>query len=356
MCTAVFSEKIQPFAGKSRSGSSVFPLKHTLEHFSMYLLLTVFCLLLICCRKEMPTSLKIPAGTFKVAIVLGGKVDDKSRTQNAYEGLLAVSEKLNIPIAYRDNVNQATENEAFRTFAREGYNFIIGFSGQFIPTLEQVARDYPHINFAVTTYYEGNNKNLGGIFFRNEEAGYIAGVIAALKSQTGRIGFIGGVPYSHLTDQLDFYKKGARSINPSIFIEEKWLNTWERHQPTADYTEAMIRQHIDVILSVADEGNFTVAKTAERMGAWVMGSVNNSLMPKPKSLLTYCRQDPSRLILESILLARKGQWEGKQYKYGFKEGAQLLMPFPGTLSKEKLDIVNKCIEQIITGEIEILKS
>lgn len=308
------------------------------------------------CQKNITPALKNKTETFKVAAVLRGKFNDRTWTQNAYEGLLATSEKLNIPVAYRDNIDHSNEEEAFRTFAREGYNFIIGVSGQFLPIMEKVAKDYPAINFAITSYYEGNNKNLGGIFFRNEEAGYIGGVIAALKSKTGRIGFIGGNPYLHLLDQMDFYIKGARSINPSIHIEIKWLNSWDRNQLAKNYTSEMAKEQIDVILSVADEANLTVAETAESLGIWVMGSINNSIKPKPKSLITYCVQDLSRIILESVLLAQKGQWEGKQYKFGFREEVQRLSPFQGSLSQEKQDFVNKCIDQIIMGEIELLKS
>ncbi|HZH34235.1 MAG TPA: BMP family ABC transporter substrate-binding protein, partial [Pyrinomonadaceae bacterium] len=144
-------------------------------------------------------------GKTRVGIVfdIGGK-DDRSFNAAAWEGVVRAEKELGIVL--RD-VEPGTPNNiepAMRAFAERGYDLVIGVGFAQGPIMERVARDYPNINFAIVDGVildkEGNPlPNVASLVFREHEGSYLVGMLAAQKSKTGVIGFLGGmdIPLIH---------------------------------------------------------------------------------------------------------------------------------------------------------------
>jgi basic membrane lipoprotein Med (substrate-binding protein (PBP1-ABC) superfamily) len=328
--------------------------------FSFFLLSCFFCcttFLFLTCQKNgtLSTSTAFTqTDTFKVALVLPSAIDDASWSQAAYEGLMSVAEKLNIQVTIKASVdNKIKQIEVFRAITKEDYDFIIGHGEQFAAVMEEMARAYPHINFALFSYYAGNNQNLGGISFRYEELSYIVGIVAALHTTTGKIGFIGGVPFAHMKDIVHFFEKGVQFINPHYSVDIQWLNSWKDIELGKKLTLEMVNKKIDTLLVLANEANLPIHNLARTQNIKTIGWVKDFYIEVPQAVITSGVQDLSRLFLESILLVQKGKWEGKLYKFGFKEGAHFLAPFRDSLSPEKQTLINSIIDKIIMGEVKL---
>ncbi len=65
--------------------------------------------------------------------------------------------------------------------------------------------------------------NVHGLLFAENEGSYLVGAIAALKSKTGNIGFVGGVQVPLIQKFEAGYVAGAKAINPNIKIQVKYL-------------------------------------------------------------------------------------------------------------------------------------
>src|SRR2546423_12606939 len=153
-------------------------------------------------------------GKVHVGIVfdIGGK-DDRSFNASAWEGVKRAAK--DYPIVLRDvEPGDPTSIEpAMRAFAEKGYDLIIGVGFAQGPIMENVAKDYPNLKFAIIDFVV-EQPNVASLVFKEHEGSYLVGMIAAKKSQTNTIGFIGGmdIPPIHRFEQG--YEEGAKSVNP----------------------------------------------------------------------------------------------------------------------------------------------
>ncbi|HIK53278.1 MAG TPA: BMP family protein, partial [Oscillatoriales cyanobacterium M59_W2019_021] len=176
-----------------------------------------------------PAAIPTRPSNFKVAMVLPGPKNDGSWSQAGYEGLKLIESTLNAQVAYTDNTGKISEEktkEKIRNYAREGYKFVIGHGGEYLEAIEEIAPEFPRTKFSVSTNCPGNNINQGCLSFRGEELGYLTGAIAALKTKTGKVGFVGGIDYPHMKAREILFERGAKSIDPDIEVAVDWLGNW----------------------------------------------------------------------------------------------------------------------------------
>lgn len=200
------------------------------HRMSLIKIISLFTLGIIMSCNVSPMAPELAAtGDFKVAIVLPRSADDGSWSQSGYEGLQRIAKELKARVAYTDKVEVPPRKDfqqVFRQYAADGYDFIIGHGGQFQSGLEAVAKEFPQKKFALVGGYPGNNKNLGALGFRGDEMGYIMGVVVALKTQTHKVGMIGGLPVADVVDVAKLYERGAKAIDPNIQVFVNWTNSW----------------------------------------------------------------------------------------------------------------------------------
>src|SRR5256714_3680507 len=157
-------------------------------------------------------------GKVHVGIVfdIGGK-DDRSFNASAWEGVKRAAK--DFPIVLRDvEPGDPTSVEpAIRAFAERNYDLVIGVGFEQMPVVERVAKDYPNVNFVII---DGviDLPNVASLVFKEHQGSYLVGMLAAMKSQTGTVGFIGGMDIPLIHKFETGYEEGARAVNPKINI------------------------------------------------------------------------------------------------------------------------------------------
>src|SRR6266513_3922830 len=119
---------------------------------------------------------------------IGGK-DDRSFNAAAWQGVQRAAKEL--PIVLRD-IEPGTPNAiepAMRAFAERNFDLIIGVGFAQAPIMEQVAKDYPHIQFAIIDGFS-ELPNVGSFVFKEHEGSYLVGILAANANRSGTIGFL----------------------------------------------------------------------------------------------------------------------------------------------------------------------
>src|SRR2546430_523031 len=134
---------------------------------------------------------------------IGGK-DDRSFNAAAFAGVKCAETgkwpngtscgkpPLNIVLRDIEPGNPTSIEPAMRAFAERGYDLIIGVGFAQAPIMEQVAKEYPNIHFAIVDGIS-NLPNVASLVFKEHEGSYLVGMLAAQTSRTGTIGFIGGM-------------------------------------------------------------------------------------------------------------------------------------------------------------------
>ena len=129
-----------------------------------------------------------------VALLLPGPITDGGWDQLAYEGLQMLGEDDSFEVAYTENIGQAQIPEITRGYADDGYHLIIGHGFEFGSAFLEIAPEYPDQWFFSTTFLPQPEvaPNIRYVDPGYYEAGYTAGALAALMSETGTVGFVGG--------------------------------------------------------------------------------------------------------------------------------------------------------------------
>ncbi|MDB9511794.1 BMP family protein [Kamptonema animale CS-326] len=294
---------------------------------------------------------------FNVAVLLPQGLNDSSWNQAGYEGLQAIQQQIGATVAYKDSVDlpsgqpSAKFEQAFREYAQSGYDLILGHGGQFITAIETAAKEFPRTKFALVGSYAGNNINAGGITYRADEAGYLTGVVAALATKTNKITLIGARPIGDAQDVAKFYERGAKAINPNIAVSFKWTGSFSDVAKGAEMATAAVKSGEDVLIVIADVVTETVIKIAESAGAKTIALFSDEHKLAPKTVLTSLLIKYPTIYLRAATLVRQGHWEGKQYRFGFKDGAIELAPFRGNLTPEQEAKVNAIKEDILLNKI-----
>jgi len=226
---------------------------------------------------------------------IGGK-DDRSFNAAAWEGVQRAAKDL--PIVLRD-IEPGTPNAiepAMRAFAERNFDLIIGVGFAQAPIMEQVAKDYPHIQFAII---DGVSElpNVASLVFKEHEGSYLVGILAAKASKTGTIGFLGGMDIGLIHRFAKGYEEGAKSVNPNIRLIQNYVGVtdgaWNNPGKGKELSLAQIGKGADVIFTAAGNSGLGAFDAVEQQGKqngrathFVIGVDSNQNMVKPGFVLT----------------------------------------------------------------------
>ena len=156
----------------------------------------------------------------------GGR-GDRSFNDSAYAGVEAAIEEhggeVQDPSPNADASNRA---ELLTQLADEGYNPIIAVGFAYGEDVVTVAAQYPDVTFAIidSSAASAGADNLTGLLFAENEGSFLAGVAAALKTETDHIGFVGGVDTELIHKFEAGYVAGAQAVNPDITIDRQYIS------------------------------------------------------------------------------------------------------------------------------------
>ena len=219
-------------------------------------------------------ELQIPEtedGKFNVAMVLIGPHDDGGWSQAHYEGLQYLCENLpGTHVAYVENVlDNAASEQAFRSLARKGFDFIIGTSFGYMDCMATVAEEFPDQTFLHLTGYKSNGKNFGNFFGAVEDMKYLAGMLAgsrAKKDNNPKIGYMATFPIPEEVRLGNAIMLGAKQTCPECTLDVRWIGTWHDPAKEKEAAASLFDAGADVVFTGADTP--AVADVAQEKGKW----------------------------------------------------------------------------------------
>jgi basic membrane protein A and related proteins len=172
-----------------------------------------------------------PEKTLKIGMVTDiGGLNDRSFNESAYKGLKRAESELGAEIRAITSKSNADYVPNLSTLARQQYDLIIAVGFLMAEATEKVAGSFPTTNFAIIdssqAAMKSKPKNVTGLLFKENEAGYLVGYMAGLyaKEQGGDqvISTVGGLKIPPVDAYIAGYQKGAKDANPKI----KTLNAY----------------------------------------------------------------------------------------------------------------------------------
>ncbi len=230
------------------------------------------------------------AATAEPALIfdLGGKFD-KSFNEAAFNG--AERWRTETGGSYREieMQSEAQREQALRRLAESGSNPIVMTGFAFGDVLNQVAPDYPDTSFAIIDGFV-EQPNVRAILFSEHEGSYLVGMMAAMASQSGTVGFVGGMDIPLIRKFACGYAQGVKAVNPDATIVANMTGTtpaaWNDPVKGAELAKAQISQGADVVYAAAGGTGIGVLQAVADEGKLAIGVDSNQNYLHPGSVLT----------------------------------------------------------------------
>jgi len=219
---------------------------------------------------------------------LGGKFD-KSFNEAAYNGAEAWKAETGGNYLDLELQNDAQREQALRRFAGQGANPIVMAGFSWTAALSAVAPEFPDTNFVVIDTVV-DAPNVQSIIFDEHTGSFLVGAIAALKSETGTIGFVGGMDVPLIHKFYCGYAQGAKAVNPDIKLIENYTGTtpaaWNDPVTAGELAKAAVDAGADVIFAAAGGSGLGVLQAMKDAGKYSIGVDSNQNYLQPGSVLT----------------------------------------------------------------------
>jgi basic membrane protein A len=245
--------------------------------------------------------------------------------------------------------------------ASGGYNPIIGVGYSFDAAMQKVAKAYPNTSFAIIDDVV-TLKNVASLTFSANESSYVVGAIAALKSKTGQVGFIGGVDVPLLQSFQVGFDAGAKHVNPNIKIDDTYLSEppdqsgFSAPDKAKEAAKGMYDKGADVVYTAAGgsgAGAFAAAKAA---GKWAIGVDSDQYLTADASVKSVIITSALKRVDTAVYLFIKDFAAGKKDSgvqvYNLKNGGVGYATSGGQVTqyKAKIDAIEA---DIASGKIVV---
>lgn len=299
---------------------------------------------------------KIAAADLKVALLLPGTANDKGWNQEAYDGLMEI-EKLGCQVAYSEAVAASDYESVFRGYADQGYQIVFGHGTEFADVAKKVAPDYPDTMFLITSSDAVLEPNVGSLQNLNNEQGFIAGVVAALASKTGKVAAIGGMEIPSIQSYMLGFEQGVAYVDNGCEALTAFTGDFEDAAKVKEQANAFIEQGADVISHDADQAGLGIFEAVKGHDAtYAIGSVKDQWEENPDQTLTSATNQISLGMAVAVEYAIEGTLTAQVYKFGIKEGVIGLADYHNcadALTDEQKAFVTETMEKIVSGEIKV---
>ena len=227
---------------------------------------------------------------YKPAVVfdMGGKFD-KSFNEGIWNGLEKFRKETGIK--YREfEVQQEAQREQFlRKLAKRGSDPIIAVGFGQAAALSKVAKEFPKTRFSIIDMVV-DLPNVQSIIFKEHEGSFLVGVLAAMKSKSGKVGFVGGMDIPLIHKFACGYVQGVKYINSGTTVYQKMTGTtpaaWSDPARGASLAKNMFDSGADIVYAAAGSTGLGVLQSAADNGKMSIGVDSNQNHLQPGSVLT----------------------------------------------------------------------
>ena len=253
---------------------------------------------------------------------MGGKFD-KSFNEAVHNGADAFTKATGVPVREFEPQNDAQREQALRNFARRGQDPILAVGFGQATAVKAIAAEFPALHFVILDSVV-DAPNVQSILFREEQGSYLAGMLAALRSATGKVGFVGGMDVPLIRKFACGYVQGARAANPKVEVLQNMTGStpaaWADPVRGAELARSQIERGADVVFHAAGATGAGVLQAAADAGKYGIGVDSNQNGLHPGRVLTSMVKELDVATRTTLDAARAGTWMPGTTVLGLAEG------------------------------------
>ncbi|MCG6201364.1 BMP family lipoprotein [Psychromonas antarctica] len=301
------------------------------------------------------------AGNFRPAIAYDfTDLFDKGFNQAVYEhGALKFTEDTNIKIRNFIPTNEINHAQGLERLAIRGYNPIFAISFMYTNALVETAKKYPETQFIIIDSVV-DLPNVKSILFKEQEGSFLVGALAALKSKSHKVGFVGGMDIPVIRRFACGYEQGAKYIdnNTQVFQDMTGWTTaaWSNPERGAELARSQFVEGADIIFAAAGGTGLGVYQAAKEEGKYAIGVDSNQNHLYPGVMLSSMLKTVGAATYRALKDIQADNFTSGVDVLGLKENGVdwALDEYNRALVTPKMEAkINSIKAKIISGEIKI---
>jgi len=322
----------------------------------VFVLVLVALLAAQCAPAATPTAQ--PTGkTYKLAAIFPGVITDADYNTLAYVGISELQKATGIETAYSESVAVPDVDRVMREYIDAGYNIIWTHGGQFLTQTVDLAKQFPDVIFIG----EGDAPVAdapANLWFidRNFHVGFYGiGALAAKATQTGKIGYLGGLALPFSYAEVHAVQQAVKDLGLDVEVKAVWAGDFNDPTKARQVADALIAEGCDVIMGSLNLGMFGLfeAVKASPTKVLVTAKYTDKSTYAPDNYMTSLLYDFAGPLKDIYAKIQAGE-TGGYYPLGFATGVALQTPLKN-VSPEVQAEMDALLADLRAGKIEVVK-
>lgn len=203
----------------------------------------------------------------------GGRIDDGSLNQGAYQGLQQAAADFDLDLNFIETVQPEDFERNIAAFADAGYDLIVTVGPAMAQATQQLAGQYPAIRFvALDAALDEAPANVQRILFREDQAGFLAGVLAGQLSRSQTVGVVSGPETPAVRRYSAGFAQGVALVCPTCEVLSVAIDSADDPSRGRAAALGLIAQGADLIFGLGGATGAGALQGAAHDGAWVIGA------------------------------------------------------------------------------------
>ena len=285
--------------------------------------------------------------------------NDKSFNEAVFVGITKFMNDTGIAVTELEPTNEAMMEQSLKKLAQRGYSPVVAVGFTMANGVQAAAEEYPDTKFTLIDMVVGL-PNVQNVIYKEHEGSFLVGVLAAMNSKTGTVGFVGGMDIPLISRFECGYKQGVKWQDSSIDILANMTGStpaaWGNPSKGGELTRSQVESGADVVYAAAGGTGIGVYQTAADMGVLAIGVDSNQNYMQPGTMLTSMIKRVGEAAYDSYEAAMNGTWSSDMRVLGVAEDGVgwALDEYNRDLVTAEMEArVNEARDAIIAGDIVV---
>ena len=297
-----------------------------------------------------------------VATIIEGSIQDADYSSLGYLAVQDMAKNPNVgKSVYSEKVGPPDAVRVMEDYINSGSNVIWAHSATYVNAVYEIADKYPNVSFILEAdlpptadKVKSNIWTIG----RNYYLGfYVLGHLASLKTQTGKVAFVGAVKLPFQVSIINALKQSIAEYGPNVDFKYIFVGEFDDPVKARQSAEALISQGYDVLLSALNLGNYGLFEAAKGKPVWITTEYTDKHEFGPNNYLSselFSYQAPMNSILNQIADGELGGFYPLEYGLP-DQGTPRYTQLPAyNVSDEINKKVTETASKVASGEIKVV--
>ncbi len=262
--------------------------------------------------------------SIKIGLVTDvGGLNDKSFNALANQGRLDAQKDFGVQTSVIESKKQEDYVPNLTTFAQQKYDLVIAVGFLMTNATWKVAKQFPDVKFAIIDGAPANDKgdtenlpNVANLFFKEQEAGYLVGVIAATmaKDKVGKathntVCSMGGIPIPPVDRYIAGYQDAVKTLSPSTTILNGYSNDFVDQAKGKEVGLNHISKGCDILFQVAGGSGLGYIAAAKEKGVYAIGVDADQIDVAPGTVITSALKRVNKAVYDTTKAVKDGKFK-----------------------------------------------